>query len=395
MDAGFSGTSAASAIIAGVALVVQGAVEAKLGFRLSPESMRDILQAEPNSTPSKDPAKDLIGRMPDLRAIFKSPDFTLAPDVYFRDFVGDTGDPHTGPISNSPDIIVRAAAAADPQAAFGEASGTENDSGLSDTVQAGNDHHIYVRLRNRGADVAGVQAVVYWAPSSTLVTPDAWTLIGSVTIPTVPSGDVLTVSNEILWRAAKIPATGHYCFVALVGVTGDPLPTTSDFGDMDAFQRFVRERNNVTWRNFNVVSGAANQTSPYGPAFDLPFDITGPPDQPRPMQLEIVSRLPDGARAWIEMPTWMAPAHRLGGPGVRIDRDAGLVGVPVHPSGRTRLGEYLLPERARIPVKLVVSIDDDRRRHDHEISLRQSWHGIEVGRVTWRIARLEEQDGHR
>jgi hypothetical protein len=63
----FDGTSGASAIIAGAALIVQGLAQAKLGRRYSPQELRQILTT--NGTPSDTPASDGIGVMPDLKAI--------------------------------------------------------------------------------------------------------------------------------------------------------------------------------------------------------------------------------------------------------------------------------------------------------------------------------------
>jgi hypothetical protein len=86
--------------------------------------------------------------MPNLRAILDGNVLGLAPDVYLRDFVGDTGAPHPGAISASPDVILRQAVEPNPQAAFGEGSGTENSQTLGFEAEAGQDNFIYVRARN-------------------------------------------------------------------------------------------------------------------------------------------------------------------------------------------------------------------------------------------------------
>jgi len=44
--------------------------------------------------------------MPDLGQIL-GPNLGLLPDVYMRDFIGDTGEPHIGPISSSPEGLPR------------------------------------------------------------------------------------------------------------------------------------------------------------------------------------------------------------------------------------------------------------------------------------------------
>jgi hypothetical protein len=119
----FGGTSGASPIITGAALAIQGRAEAQLGFRFSPRQMRAILSNPETGTPPDADETTQIGVMPNLRAIFDTV-FNTAPDIYIRDFVGDTGEPHEGAISASPDIILRPAMVAYPQAEFGAGRGT-------------------------------------------------------------------------------------------------------------------------------------------------------------------------------------------------------------------------------------------------------------------------------
>ncbi len=183
---GFSGTSSASPIISGAAMVLQGIAEAGLGYRFSPRELRRLLVI--GGAPSASPASDRIGVMPNLRAIIDGATLGLAPDHYLRDYVGDTGDPTGGGVSLSPDIIVRQAPVADPQGSFGEGSGNENNAALSEPVLAGHDHSVYVRLQNRGgSDDPNVAVDVFWSPPSTLVTPNLWNHIGTATLPSVPT----------------------------------------------------------------------------------------------------------------------------------------------------------------------------------------------------------------
>jgi hypothetical protein len=121
---GFGGTSGASPIITGAALAVQGRAESQLGFRFSPRQMRAIL-SDPTpgrNTPASAAETTQINVMPNLRGIFDDV-FNAAPDVYIRDFVGDSGEPHTGAISASPDIILRPTVVANPQASSERAAG--------------------------------------------------------------------------------------------------------------------------------------------------------------------------------------------------------------------------------------------------------------------------------
>jgi serine protease len=392
----FQGTSSASPIITGAGLAVQGMAEASHGIRFSPRQLRTILSDPATGTPSANPATDRIGVMPNLSALAAVLD--LRPDVRLRDFVGDSGDPHTGPVSASPDVILRKVPVANPQAAFGQGSGTENDATLGFEAEAGQDNFIYVRVQNRGpVAAANVVADVYWSPVATLVTPALWSLVGSVTVPSVPVGDTLTVSAPITWPAGQIPATGHYCLVAIVGNAADPGPTPVDFLNWNNYQIFIRENNNVTWRNFNVVNNDPSATPDPSGFVVLPFLLAGAPDKGRMFSLQVIGRLPEGARAFLEMPAFLAEA--LGAQAAvqespKRRKEPGSIRARVAPHGRLILGEVLLPARAAIPCRLLVDIPKEARATAHEIYISQLHERREVGRITWRLgpARNEESE---
>jgi len=384
---GFLGTSSASAIVAGAAMVVQGIADAKLKRRFSAWQLRAILSDVNLGTPAENPpgmvGDPCIGVMPDLKAIITNK-LNVAPDVYVRDFVGDKGDPHTGAINASPDVILLEAEVADPQASFGEGSGTEDSNTLGDEAKVNQDNYVYVRVRNRGGSAAkGVVATVYWSPVATLVTPSLWTPVGSVTIPDVPAGDQLTVSAPITWPAQAIPGPGHYCFVCLVGNELDPAPTPPDYLDWNSFYRLIRDNNNVTWRNFQVVGNAPQPPSEY---VELPFLATGWPETALRFQLAAVARLPEGAVAWLEMPHYLADAMGERSPYLRVDRGRGTTAVPLNPHGRTALGEALFPAGTKAPLRLLVQIPREFRENAYEIFVSQLYEGGEVGRITWRLA---------
>jgi len=383
----FGGTSGASPIITGAALAVQGRAEAQLGHRFSPRQMRAILSDPATGTAPAASETTRVGVMPDLRAIFDDV-LNAAPDVYLRDFVGDSGEPHSGAISASPDIILRPTAEANPQASFGAGSGTENSATLGFTVEAGQDNYIYVRVLNQGGSAAtDVAATVYWSPVATLVTPDLWTLVGTTVIPTVPVGEQLTVSNAIVWHRDDLPPPGHYCLVGLVGNGVDPAPGPAAFGDWDNFRRFIRDNNNVTWRNFNVEDNEPDVADPTVPAGfkALRFLAPGTPDKARFMALELDARLPEGARALLEVPVALYDllhAHHQLDDG-KHDRKRDVVHLPINPHGRTRFGEVLFPARSRTALRLLVHIPEAHRKHSYRVAARQLFRREEVGRVTW------------
>jgi hypothetical protein len=382
----FNGTSSASPIITGAAIIVQGISEANLGYRFSPHQLREILSDPANGTASSNPATDRIGVMPDLHAILQNSVLNIAPDVYIRDYVGDTGDTHTGAISASPDIIILPDPVADPQASFGEGSGTENSNILGYEAESVHDNVVYVRVRNRGGtDAANVTATVFWSPAATLVTPDLWTLVGSVVIPNVPAGEVLTVSDPIPWPAGSVPATGHYCFIGIIGNEQDPAPDTADFINWSNYERFIRENNNVTWRNFNVVNNEAdpeNDPSGYVP---LPFLAVGAPDKARRMRLDVQARLPKGSKILLEVPTQMVEMVRQHQFRVKIDSKRKVADIQVNPHGKFTLGELPFPVKFRAKMRLLVRIPKEMLKNPYEVSVRQYFGDQEMGRVTWRL----------
>ncbi|HVX01903.1 MAG TPA: S8 family serine peptidase [Nitrososphaera sp.] len=379
----FDGTSAASAIIAGAAVALQGVYRALGGTRLSPGQIRALLSDPATGTPQGTGLSGNIGFMPNLRAIIEGT-LRLTADVYLRDNVGDTGSiPNNGGISASPDVIVLPEEVTNPTASFGEGSGTENIDTLGHQVEAGQDNFIYIRMKNRGGSAANnVTATVYWSEVSTLITPNNWNLIGTSLPVNVPIGDTLVVANAITWRRNSIPGTGHYCFVALLDHPQDPapqIPLLSGF-DWNSFRAFVRNNNSVTWRNFDVVDITPD---PQAEPVRIDFFVAGAPDKARIFDLEIIQKLPEGAKVWWEVPLGLYAA---------MPKD---LFVEAKTDEKIQTITLLLPRLRSIPlsnVKLAILAHHKCRfiiegakgykNGLHSIAIRQLFEGEEVGRVT-------------
>jgi serine protease len=402
----FGGTSSASPIIVSAAALVQSCYHATTGTLLSPGQLRAILSDPATGTPQGGTVAGAIGVMPDLNLVI--PALGLVPDVYLRDAVGDVGIiPWTGSISCSPDVITRPTAVADPQATYGEGSGTENSNTLGYEVEYGQQNYIYVRVRNRGATTAAnVIARVYWSEVATLITPSSWHLVGSVTIPSVPVGDILTVSDAIPWPSASIPATGHYCFVATLEHPNDPAPPTPDsLVDWSNFTDFIRNHNNVTWRNFNVVNLIPPSPTPPTPAtpqlapiaaagvaikggvMEFPFKMAGADDRAVDFEFEVERRLPADAVLEFEGPPGLM-ARLRGGRQMKLTRVAKQakeqLSLPALP--RVRLEETRLNKRDRIPCALRLRLGKEKLVPGHGFAIRQLYQGKEVGRINWQFA---------
>ncbi|WP_425091760.1 S8 family serine peptidase [Tropicimonas sp. S265A] len=384
----FQNTSAATPQVAGAALILQGMHEATTGGRLSPSQMRAILSNPATGTPQGPGLAGNIGVMPDLRAIIEDT-MGMSPDVYLRDNVGDDGTvPTSGGISASPDIITRPFELADGDAAFGEGSGTENSSSLGYAVEAGQDNFIYVRMKNRGLSNANaVTADVYWSEVSTLVTPDMWTLIGTTDPVDVPMGDTLVVADPLTWAEADIPGEGHYCYVGVLNHAADPAPVLPSPTDWDGFRSFIRNQNNVTWRNFNVVDDIEDPSA--DPAA-LPFLIANFPDRRRAFDFVIDRRLPREVEVTLELPRAVAKffADALNVDPIQIDDDA-LMHLPLPTGGRMVIPDVLMPAKARMQCRFIVK-NLGKARPGNMISIGQFFAEQEMGRVTWRFDRKRD-----
>ncbi|HEV8365516.1 MAG TPA: S8 family peptidase [Gemmatimonadaceae bacterium] len=380
----FNGTSSASPIVSGAALVVQGKYQALTGTRLSPTQMRTLLADPATGTAQGPNVAGNIGVMPNLRAIIETT-LGLVPDIYLRDNVGDTGvTPSAGSISASPDIIVRPALVADPVAEFGEGSGQENSSTLGFEVEAGQDNFLYVRIQNRGAsDANSVTATIYWSEVATLVTPATWHLIGTTAAANVPQGDTIVVAGPLTWPASQIPATGHYCFVGLLQHVQDPAPPIPGPTDWNGFTSLIRNQNNVTWRNFNVVDELPD---PGGDPAILPFLIAGAPDRARLFDLEVFRDLPRDAKVVLQIPLGLAAKLRHGRLWkMEVDRKQRFALLELPPLPRFHLGAIRLGPRAKYPARFLVHGVPGMEKGGHGIAIRQLFEKDEVGRVTWQF----------
>jgi serine protease len=379
----FSGTSSASPIITGAALAVQGVVTAAGAGPLSPGQLRSVLSDAATGTASSNPAADEIGVMPDLRAIIEDRLDMGVADVYLRDNVADTGMPHNGAISTSPDVILRPAPVPNPQLAYGEGSGTEGSMTLGYEAVAGQDNYIYTRVRNRGASIAGPTTIdVYWSEVAMLITPDMWNFVGTATLPAVFSGDILMVADEIVWAQSEVPAAGHYCFVAIASTATDPAPPLGNLTDFDNFMAFIRNNNNATWRNFNVVPS----TGPSADPIIMPFLAVGALDRGLRMGLEVIARLPEGARLVLEAPDFFI--DRIEKPNRERTGDD-LVQIPLRPIGRQFLGVFDFPKGLKQRMRLIADLPDEgRKRTGYQVIVRQFLldPDQELGRVTWYLA---------
>ena len=383
----FGGTSGASPIIVGCAAILQGKYKAINGTILSPMQMRLLLSDPATGTPQDTAVSGFINVMPNLRAIIENT-LGLVADVYLRDSTSDNGVvPSSGAISISPDIIVLPNAVANPTLAFGEGSGTENSYTLGSSVESGQDNFIYARMKNRGLqDATNTTATVYWSEVSSLVTPDMWNLIGTTNPINVPVGNILEVTDAIIWDKDNIPATGHYCFVGILDSPNDPAPvspgSTSAF-DWSQFENFIRNNNNVTWRNFNVVNNLPDVPSATAV---FPFLIANAPDHSREFNLQIFQQLPKDAELWIEIP--LVNRNILKGIDyleIKENKKSKTISIKLPKTRSLKFNAVKLNRKARIKCNFIIKGSKQFAKGTHYFGIRQFFGKLEVGRVSWAL----------
>jgi serine protease len=286
-------------------------------------------------------------------------------------------------LSMSPDIILRQSSVGNnPQGTFGQGSHTEDNDYLSQDVQAGKDSAIYVRLRNRGgSNATNVSVNVYYSRPATLQTPNLWTPIGTVTLPSIPTANILTVSPELVWPAAAIPGPGHYCFIAVAGNADDPAPALADFKTFDNYTKFIENNNKVAWRNFNILSGPPSREQ--GIPHHLPILIPGAFDIARVFTLETLGSLPRDSTVKLEVPLTLARQLRFKVPESQIQGK--IVVLPLSPFAQSILGTGVLPPGSLAKCSLLISVPEKTYTKPgvYDFAIRQLSHGREVGRVTW------------
>jgi thermolysin len=174
----------------------------------------------------------------------------IGPDLYVRDNVADSGvEPYPGTyLYASPDIINRIAPSADPAVDFADLT---NDA-LWQNVEFGQDNYIYVRLQNRGSANGNATVNVYFSAASTFGTPASWIHIGTLTETAIAPGS-LRISGPLTFPSALIPGLGHYCMIAVVSDALDPAPDHTLIASLSDYLDFVRNTNNIAYRNLDVV----------------------------------------------------------------------------------------------------------------------------------------------
>lgn len=381
----FNGTSSATPIVAGVVACLQGAALEAFGAPLTPATVRSLLADPTNGTPQADsPAFPTttypIGPLPDVGRVLRAAG--IYADVYMRDNVADTGtEPYMGGILCwSPDIIARKSPAASPSVDFGPT--TWGNANLGEKIEFGQDNYIYVRMHNRGNAPDDVTVSIYWTNAAGFLHPSTWNLLDTLTVNNVLPGGY-RVEGPVIWPAADVPTVGHYCLIGVVNSARDPITIPGAFSTVGEYLDFVRNHNNICYRNIDVedvVFGA--------PVPPFTFLLCGLPEKAAHFRMEVRHNLPKDANIEVEV---AKPIPRF----ERMEEIKGKQGLlrRLEPKTVFQLKEHRplivdkihLKQKGKVPVKIQIKMPKDIRPGEYLIYADQYLGNAHLGRVNYML----------
>jgi hypothetical protein len=404
----YGGTSSASAIVAGCAVLVQQMHLAATGSRALPGTIRQLL-SDPNlGTAVVDEADAVVGSMPDLGLIAPM----VLPDLYVRDSVDDDGSTPQASVFQSPDILLRAAPLTPDEVVDLSEGGSLAEALVPNSkVTVGEANFLYLRVANRGVEAAvGGAATLYWSEAASLVVPEDWKPIADVggatriDLPDIDPGTGPVLAGPLVWQPGpgEAPDT-HGCFIAVLDHPRDQAPPLFPTdpalppANFDTFLSFVGSSNNVAWRNFSVVNPpVAGQATTDGvpgaddvtPAWEATerFEMRGEHEQARVFDFRLENELASPALVTIEVPEEVERDAVEAGSSLPAGGSAGTgVRALVVPAGETAFSLRLEP-RTRYPCTLRIQVPAGADEVEGRIAIVQSHERREVGRFTWHVA---------
>ncbi len=395
----YTGTSAASAVIAGAAILLQSLHKKEnSGQPISSLQLRSLLSDIKTGT-QIGVENEKIGVMPNLKKIVKK--LRYAPNIYIRDNIYDNGGYRRDNyqlVNKSPDIIIRNSRVEDSEAEFGERSGRKDSDDLSDEVKANQDNYIYVRVKNKSNALAkDVKVKVYWRKPHTLITPELWKSIQTNTNSennisiNVPEGNIIAINNNpIVWKQRDIPDTGKYSFIAILSYPSDEFDSSSVSLALDNpeirnfswsnFREYVRRSNNIVLKNYHVIH--VNSTSH---TIELPFTINGTSDEERIFDLQIIRDLPENTKVILRVPYGFYRTNNLSDIGDEIELTDNHANIEL-PFSNTTICLCDIPLfREKYTCKLIIEVTNELMRDNFNVYINQIHENKEVGRITWAL----------
>ncbi len=188
--------------------------------------------------------------------------------LLFRDSLNDVGTvPSPGYGYLSPDIICHAQVAS-PQSYFA-ANYTQDP---NQAIVSGNFNYVYVRTKNLSTTASvGGTLQLYWCKSSLFMNVTEWvnqtipvlssskTPSYDATCPVVGPGQLSIPDTPFYWNTPQNTSAYHYCLVGACFPSNKQftMPTTN-FASAADFVSWVKNYQNVAWRNLQIINAAAS-----------------------------------------------------------------------------------------------------------------------------------------
>jgi len=301
----------------------------------------------------------------------------LPSDIYIRDNLQDSGEEPLfgGGISRSPDINHYPTELANPIVTLGS-DAARNQGDLFEKIEIGQTNFIYIRLQNNGFQPDNAEIDVYWMPPSTLPAPGSWNLIGTIDANNILPGE-FRVAGPLEWNS--VPSKGHYCFVGVIRADNEPSPDIGSISSLDDFHNFIRQSNNVTWKNFEVDDMVA------GAMALVHFHIQGWSRIAIESELEIdLSSLPGNTETELKILkriTENAPFNQM-----TVDHATTLYNfMDVNANVQSQVERMELQPSEDVQATLKIILPEDIPDGVYDIAVIQRVNGLEMGRITRRL----------
>lgn len=295
-------------------------------------------------------------------------------NAYIRDSILDNG---TEPVVEnrlwaSPDIIVRAEEVADPQEELGQTVKHRHD--LSDEVEDGQENYVYLRVQNRGTVTGDCTATVYFTDPGMFANPGSWQNIGLLNIQNLEPGEFRVV-GPLTWQDAQIPTTGHFCLISILDSESDPAPDLSTIHSSEDFVNMVRDKNNVAWKNIQIVDLIPGGSSSFS------FYMEGPQGTGHQSDLQVdLTNFAPGATVLARMVKRLADTATIDH--MSVSHESTIYTTLTHLGGLGALEGMDFKSNERTKVTIYLSVPEGTPDGDYPIVATLLVDGAEVGRFT-------------
>jgi Subtilase family len=342
----FKETSAASAIVAGAAAVLQSWYEKYRGYRIGPLDLRSLFMTHgtpPALLEAGGTDRIPIGVMPDLKDIMAT-ETASASALLIRDSDGDDGTSPSTVYGQSPDIVLS-----------GSPLSVEALKGPSKTFAPpifGDSFWAYVRVHNRGSvAIENVVVDLYSFPLG-LMLPHGYSRTvkdgpgvfvplmkssyheGTMTVGTIAAGSVGV-------GAAYFKSSIQH-LVAVARTSDSPAPSVSTITAMKRWKQFITHNPNVASKQVVRVSIDALRSMkiPIGPVPHLPWHLVVTSTLQADVAVEL--ELPPYLVEQIFEDLWKKPVPPVPGP-PWPDPFPPRTRIPIAPGQPITLGPFLAP----------------------------------------------------